>query len=49
MTVAGTDLRPILGVSAVQAMKLITVNEENFVAEITGKNDTVEPLTKEQL
>ena len=47
--VAGTDLRPILEVSAVQAMKLITVNEENFVAEITGKNDTVEPLTKEQL
>ena len=47
--VAGTDLRPILEVSAVQAMKLITVNEENFVAQITGKSDTVEPLTKEQL
>ena len=45
----GTDLRPIFGVSAVQVMKLITVNEENFVAEITGKNDKVQPLTKEQL
>ena len=47
--VAETNLRLIPGVSAVQAMKLITVNKENFVAHITGKSDKVEPLTKEKL
>ena len=46
--VSGTDLKPILEISALQAMKLIIVNEENFVAQISGKSDTVEPLTKEQ-
>ncbi|XP_062576513.1 uncharacterized protein K02A2.6-like [Saccostrea cucullata] len=48
--VSGTELNPILGVSAIQSMKLITVNEQNFVAQIGGKcSDTTEPLTKEHL
>lgn len=42
----GTELNLILGVSAIQAMKLITVNEENFVAQISGQCDITEPITK---
>lgn len=46
--VSGTELNPILGASAIQAMKLITVNEQHFSSQIAGKySDVVEPLTKE--
>lgn len=45
----GTELNPILGVSAIQAMKLITLNEENFVARIAGQCDITEPITKDVL
>lgn len=44
--VGGTELNPILGVSAIQAMKLITVNEENVVAQIAGQCEITEPITK---
>lgn len=48
--VSGTELNPIFGASAVQAMKLITVNEQHLVSQIVGKySDVVEPLTKEHL
>lgn len=47
--VGGTELNPILGVSAIQAMKLITVNEENFVAQIAGQCDITEPIIKDVL
>lgn len=47
--VGGTELNPILGVSAIQAMKLITINEENFVAQIAGQCDITEPITKDFL
>lgn len=47
--VGGTELNPILGISAIQAMKLITVNEENFVAQIAGQCDITEPITKDFL
>lgn len=47
--VGGTELNPILKVSAIQAMKLITVNEEKFVAQIAGQCDITEPITKDFL
>lgn len=47
--VGGTEPNPILGVSAIQAMKLITINEENFVAQIAGQCDITEPITKDFL
>ena len=46
---SGTNFKPILGVSAVQAMTLITINGENFVAQITGNIAIVQSHTKEQL
>lgn len=48
--VSGTELNLILGVSAIQAMKLIATYEQSFVSQITIKcSDIVEPLTKEHL
>lgn len=49
VNVGGTELNPILGVSAIQAIKLITVNKENFVAQIAGECDITEPITKDFL
>lgn len=49
VNIGGTELNPILGVSAIQAIKLITVNKENFVAQIAGECDITEPITKDFL